>query len=399
MNQLDPEKFLKDYLPAQRVALNPKATAAQIMAKIEDQDKLCKLDFNTYGDVLFDTLLRGGIVSAGNEMSTDPEELCEACVLKSKPDEIARYVELTTQLIQRRPYLRAKLEESLNKLSLFVEHYTESEFNNLASFCGQLFGKSSQFPATFTYLLKQTPRLVENNMAIRFCAAYFRFFLRTEPRVDKLMQTLRAAKVDSIAELMPQRDRNPASLIQYLEAHDLKILADYQKQVIQKDLLVEVAGVARELFSADGDRDIPSIVAALMQAKKDRELQDHEMVNVVFDSLVSAIDWSKKVQQHSGQLMTHIQKLGGVLIPFAQNARAQIEFMVHLQLYCHDNINVSKCFLSLVQVFYQLDVISESCIMLWYKGHPRLPTKGRNEFVRQLDPMVKWLQTAEVEDN
>ena len=67
-----------------------------------------------------------------------------------------------------------------------------------------------------------------------------------------------------------------------------------------------------------------------------------------------------------------------------------------LQVYCYEDSKLLKLFSNTVRILYDADVLGEDTILFWYKkgSHP----KGRNVFLRDIEPFIKWLEEAEEED-
>lgn len=55
-----------------------------------------------------------------------------------------------------------------------------------------------------------------------------------------------------------------------------------------------------------------------------------------------------------------------------------------------------KLFDELVRILYDLDVLAEDTIQHWY--HHGSNAKGRAQFVKELEPFMRWLEEAEEED-
>jgi hypothetical protein len=65
------------------------------------------------------------------------------------------------------------------------------------------------------------------------------------------------------------------------------------------------------------------------------------------------------------------------------------------QVACYEDSRLLKLFADVVKVLYSGDLVGEDAIQHWYKkgSHP----KGRNVFLRDIEPFIKWLEEAEEE--
>lgn len=55
-----------------------------------------------------------------------------------------------------------------------------------------------------------------------------------------------------------------------------------------------------------------------------------------------------------------------------------------------------KCFIDIVRLLYKADILGEDTIQHWYKKGSH--QKGRNVFLKDAEPFIKWLEEAEEED-
>lgn len=68
-----------------------------------------------------------------------------------------------------------------------------------------------------------------------------------------------------------------------------------------------------------------------------------------------------------------------------------------VQVYCYEDAKLLKLFAKVVRILYDNDILGEDTIQWWYKkgSHP----KGRNVFLRDIEPFIKWLEEAEEDDD
>lgn len=58
---------------------------------------------------------------------------------------------------------------------------------------------------------------------------------------------------------------------------------------------------------------------------------------------------------------------------------------------------VVQIFVDLVKHLYDMDVLGEDTIQFWYKKGSL--TRGRNVFLTDIQPFLKWLEDAEEDDD
>lgn len=70
--------------------------------------------------------------------------------------------------------------------------------------------------------------------------------------------------------------------------------------------------------------------------------------------------------------------------------------LLGVQVLCYEDSRLMKIFTDVIKLLYNSDIIAEDTIHHWYKkgSHP----KGRNVFLKDAEPFVKWLEEAEEEE-
>lgn len=65
-------------------------------------------------------------------------------------------------------------------------------------------------------------------------------------------------------------------------------------------------------------------------------------------------------------------------------------------MYCYEDTKLLKLFSDVVRILYDNEVVGEDTIKFWFKkgAHP----KGRNVFLRDMEPFIKWLDEADEEE-
>jgi hypothetical protein len=108
---------------------------------------------------------------------------------------------------------------------------------------------------------------------------------------------------------------------------------------------------------------------------------------------MSSVEWNKKEDLVAEQALKHLKAYAPLFAAFSSQSRSELTLIVRVQEYCYDNMNFMKVFQKIVMLFYKTDVLSEDCILKWYKdGHS---PKGKSVFLEQMKKMVEWLQSAE----
>lgn len=71
--------------------------------------------------------------------------------------------------------------------------------------------------------------------------------------------------------------------------------------------------------------------------------------------------------------------------------------MVEIQVHCYEDSQKLKLFGDIIRLLYDADVIAEDTVHYWHKKGSS--TKGRNVFMKEMEPFMKWLEEADEEDD
>jgi len=85
-----------------------------------------------------------------------------------------------------------------------------------------------------------------------------------------------------------------------------------------------------------------------------------------------------------------------LLNAFCTSGRLELELIYKVQTQCYEDAKLMKLFPEIIRTLYDQDVLAEDTIFLWF--HKGSNPKGRQSFVKALEPFVKWLEEAEEEE-
>lgn len=389
---LDTRKFAMDVIPC--------LAEVEFQKAMDELDKKQTVQWQRYGDQLWDLIIAGGMVAPGGELPDNHDERNPNSVFAADgPEEVDVLVGSSLQVLQRRPFLRPKLEDEINRLVLFIGSYSDKQRSNLARFLGTYFAKSNPSPVLFVARLKHHDRLVASGQAFEFVMMFCTAFLKTG-KMEKLMSLLRMANLeDAMDELLPPKQRHLAALTEELKKNNLDDMATFYQQKTLKTKINEVNERLEELLNHPDAK--PSDMAKMLATQKHQiGLTDVEVCKLAFEGLLNNLQWSKKVEQHQNQLLNQLKNYCAILSPFCQTMAAEIALLNRIQLYCYEKSHLARAFLPCIQIMYQADIIGEDAILAWHKGDKvAVQQKGREDFVTQMQPFVTWLQEADEEDD
>jgi len=73
----------------------------------------------------------------------------------------------------------------------------------------------------------------------------------------------------------------------------------------------------------------------------------------VWNTVMNAIEWSKKEELVADQSLKHLQPYCALLAAITSSGRSQLILINKVQDYCYDNMNFLKVFTKVIQLFYR----------------------------------------------
>lgn len=274
----------------------------------------------------------------------------------------------------------------------YLKGFSQEQKRRLAELFVICFANSLASPTCLLALFEDY--LVKDGLSVEFAVELFRIILIEEKDVNLLSTVLKKAGIERrLMELFPINKRSPELFAAYFRDAGLPQVADYQQAKagaeVRKEFFKKVDQLIKDEASAK------EITAFLAEHKAKANIADHDYVVMVWNTLMNAVEWSKKEEIVGDQALKHLKQYGSVLQPFTTGGKAELALVNKVQEYCYDNMNFMKVFQKICMLFYKTDVVSEDTILLWYRdGHLQ---KGKSVFLQQMKTFVEWLKKAEEE--
>ena len=389
----EPSKFVIELVETlDRVGVD---SNEDVVAAIEAREKEKTLDFNRYGAIFWEVFVAGGQVAPGGQMAEeDPKYHTKRSVFTCDGEaSVLSYRDTALLLLQRKPHMRPKLEDVFSSLVQFLDSYDENARANLAYFIASYMAKVPACPATFVVTLSKTDPLVNNGAALSFATRTLAALLKLSD-IDRIKAGLKGAKaLDTLEVLMPLRDRSPTALGDHFTAAELPSLA----AMVRARNLDEVMQEAQDKVVAlmEEEASLADMLKTLKACQAASDLNDQQCATIAYNSIGGGVTWSKKTAQHPQQILRALGTYAGLIEPFCQTLRTELEVMTLVQSQCYENYSLLKTFVNMIQLLYQADVVSEDAVRAWFKGGNHVMQRGRQEFVNQMTPFIKWLDEAE----
>ncbi|KAG1330821.1 basic leucine zipper and W2 domain-containing protein 2 [Cocos nucifera] len=366
----------------------------ELVAKsIESSD----LNFSRYGDTFFEVVFTGGRTQPGT-IKPDEGERHPYSVLDCEPkrEAILPSVLYIQKILRRRPFMIKSLENVMRRFLQSLELFEENERQKLAIFTALTFSqKLSGLPPETVFQPLFKDNLVAKGLVLSFITDFFKEYL-IENSLDDLILLLKRGKMeDNLLDFFPTAKRSAEGFSEHFTKAGLLALAEYNEKKIFEVKLKEMKSALTTQIAEE--TDISEVIEAVKQQVKDAKLPDVEVVRIVWDVLMDAVQWSgKNQQQNANAALRQVRTWSKLLNAFCTNGKLELELMYKVQIQCYEDAKLMKLFPEIIRSLYDLDVLAEDTILHWFRKGAN--PKGRQTFVKALEPFVNWLEEAEEED-
>ncbi|RYR16638.1 hypothetical protein Ahy_B04g073670 isoform A [Arachis hypogaea] len=300
------------------------------------------------------------------------------------------------KILRRKPFLIKNLENVMQKFLQSLELFEENERKKLAIFTALAFSqKLSGLPpeTVFQPLLKDN--LVAKGLVLSFITDFFKEYL-IDNSLDDLISILKRGKVeDNLLEFFPPTKRSNESFSEHFSKEGLVALVEYNEKKIFEVKLKEMKSALTTQITEEVD--ISEVIENVKVRVRDAKLPDIEVVRVLWDVLMDAVQWSgKNQQQNANSALRQVKTWAELLNTFCTTGKLELELMYKVQMQCYEDAKLMKLFPEIIRSLYEQDVLAEDTILHWFRKGTN--TKGRQTFVKALEPFVNWLEEAEEEE-
>jgi hypothetical protein len=300
------------------------------------------------------------------------------------------------KILRRKPFLIKNLENVMRKFLQSLELFEDAERKKLAIFTALAFSqKLSGLPPETVLQPLLKDNLVAKGLVLSFITDFFKEYL-VDNSLDDLVSILRRGKMeDNLLDFFPPSKRTPEAFSEHFIKEGLQPLVEYNEKKIFEVKLKEMKSALTSQIADEAD--ISEVIETVKQHVKDAKFPDIEVVRILWDVLMDAVQWSGKNQQQNANLaLRQVKTWAKLLIAFCTTERLQLELMYKVQVQCYEDTKLMKLFPELIRTLYDLDVLAEDTIHRWF--HKGTNPKGRQTFVKALELFVKWLEEAEEEE-
>jgi len=358
------------------------------------------LDYNRYNETFFEVLFTGWILSASSSdkgREGDDELHLNVLAAGATRQEILPYIKFMQMIMRKKPFLVKGLEATLCKLLRQLEFFDEEGKAKLAIATALVFNmKLGPLPEPVMQSLLDDAK-VNKGTSLSFLVAFCKEYLSKDP-IDELDMLFKRARLDNkMLNFFPQGKRTIDNFNSYFTESGLVALVDLNKKRFSdanlKTLEAELSAHIKEEGSVKEGLEITS-------AKIDElKLEIVDVIPVLWRCVMDSVQRSNKssTQQQTHQSVLKLLRTWIKLFQtHCQSSRQELVLMNTIQVYLYQDTAILKLFPQIIKLMYDADVIDEDTIMLWHRKGSS--PKGRQVFLSDMEPFIKWLQEASEEE-
>lgn len=357
------------------------------------------LDYRRYTDQLFEILIVGGLLAPGGSYLDDGAPMSAFSIFAAKSDKIEDvrpFVEVIEKMIRRYKFLQKPLEESsMPGILQYINRYEPIQVSKLAVACSL----SIQMGLTSASILAplQKDHLTKDDLALNFITEVFRTYLKDQT-MEHLASVLRKGGIRDWMLFFPQTKRSqPDVIYNYFRSEEVGLpqVADYHARRQVKELREQTASDLAEMVKTE-ETTPQEILTMLNERQKKLGLSPEEFIVVVFEGLMRGIDAAAKQDQLEMIVPKEVERLAGILEPFASNARSEIALINAIQVHCYTDTRVFKSFATLLKILYNENVLSDQAIIYWAQKGAK--PQGKQHFLKLAEPLVNFLESQDSDE-
>jgi hypothetical protein len=352
-----------------------------------------RLNYRRYADTLFDILFAGGILAPGGSLLQDSDngvKRCPFCVFECSDDPVAlrAQYEILFKLLRRYKYLEKSFDEELVKLIKFLRGFKPEEREKLAKVIAYCLANGLGSSACLSSLFED--HLSKDGLSVEFAQVLFQVWLK-EKDIQNVSYALKRAGIESkLMELLPINKRTMEHFTACFSSADLQPIVEFQHKQSSSEMKKVLQTKLEEMIH--NEDPVKEMVVFMKENITKLGMQEHEVVVMVWNTLMTSVEWNKKEELVADQALKLLKQYTALLSAVTESGRSQLVLVNKIQDYCYENTNFLKVFSKIIQLFYRSDVLSEDAILKWYSGG-----KGKSVLLQQLKPFVEWLKHAEEE--
>lgn len=239
----------------------------------------------------------------------------------------------------------------MQKIVVFLRAFTPDNRLKLAKIFAYLLASGHITVSPLKTLLERD-ELVKEGLAFQFLLDVLAAW-QSEKDAPSVWASLRKSSLDSkLLEFLPLSKRNQESFSGSMVDNGLGQLLDYQKtqrvETVKRELAAEINNQIQS-----NETSPTELIVLVRDYMTENSFSDAEVVIILWNTLISLVEWSKKEELVADQAVKHMRFYMPLFKEFTKSSRAELALLVRIQDYCYENMNFLKAFQKLVLLFYK----------------------------------------------
>ncbi|AFR94872.1 hypothetical protein J008_02731 [Cryptococcus neoformans] len=388
--KFEPEAF-RDALLLHLALLPHPITKDALVAKLVQAGST--LEFLKYSEQLFELLFVGGLLQPGGSYLDDKRSPVYILQPDDAPDAfqdgVKGMIEVLKRVMQRYKYLQKPLEENfLPGVLSYLPKWDVKSREKLAEAIALLTIELQISSRCLQSLAKE--HVVKDNVALNFLTAFIKTYLSRQS-IDQFGSTLRRSGLKSILAVFPLQIRDRKHLEAHFREENLQVVNDWYAKLALGEVKDETVQAVERMINDDETSD--QIVEALKLQQSERPVSEADISEWIWLALMGTVDWTARSDQIDTFVISHITRYASILETFCQSAKAQVNLINAVQVYCYTDTRIIKSFVQILKVLYNADVVSDQAIIYWHQKGAK--PNGKGHFLKVAEPLVKFLSEQE----
>lgn len=397
---LDPASFAESLLEI--FASSKEEAEGNVDASLEGASKgidQSELDYNRYADTFFEVLFTGWLLGTGSEVKAREDDV-KLNILASGAtrEDVLPYIKFTQMIMRKKPFLVKGLESTLCKLLRQLEFFDEEGKKKLAIATALVFNmKLGPLPEPVMQSLLDDAK-VNKGTSLEFLTQFCKEYLSKDP-IEELDTLFKKARLDNkMLAFFPQPKRSIDHFNSYFTESGLVQLVELNKKRFSDANLKKLEEELKLHIKEEGN--VKEAIEITTSRIEEMKLLEIDVLPVIWRSVMDSVQRSSKssaMQQTHQSVLRLLRSWIKLFQKHCQTSRQELVLLNVIQVYCYEDATILKLFPQIVKLLYDADVIAEDTILLWAKQGSS--TKGRQVFLRDMEPFIKWLQEASEEED
>ena len=125
----------------------------------------------------------------------------------------------------------------------------------------------------------------------------------------------------------------------------------WQRAKANAEVKKELQKKLEELIKEEAS--VKEITAMIAEEKEKIKVPDHEIVVMVWNTMMNTVEWNKKEELVAEQALKHLKQYASLLGTLTTTAKSELSLLIKIQEYCYDNMSFLKVFQKIIVLLYK----------------------------------------------